>query len=91
MENPVKNKKFSTQNWDKRTDRNWKKIADFALYTIPLYNGVVLNMPLNDTVQKWVLVILNTTIVIFKGVSKFTKDAEDYGEVSDKEQDSSNT
>ena len=48
-------------------------------------------MPLNDTVQKWVLVILNTTIVIFKGVSKFTKDAEDYGEVSDKEQDSSNT
>lgn len=58
-------------------NKQWKKIADIALYAIPLYNGVVMGMPLDDTVKLWIITGLNTLVVGFKGISKFTSHEED--------------
>ena len=77
--------KFSVSHWGKKTDPNWKLIADLMLYSLPLFNGVILTMPVPDNMQKWALVVVNLAIVVFKAVSKFTKDTVDYAETSDKE------
>ena len=75
-------KKFSVQNWGKKTDRDWKLIADIMLYSLPLFSGVIITMPVPDNMQKWALVVVNLGVIVFKAVSRFTKDGEYYGEES---------
>lgn len=70
-------------NWNKRSDRDWKLIADIMLYALPLINGVIVTMPVEDTVHKWSLVVTNSAIVFAKTVSKFTTESEDNGEIPD--------
>jgi hypothetical protein len=65
---------FSTNNLNKPDHKLLKQIADIALYTLPLYVTVVLGMPISDNTQKWIIVGLNTTVVIFKAITKFTTD-----------------
>jgi hypothetical protein len=49
-----------------------KKVADYMLYTLPLLSPLVVTMPVSDNIQKWVLIAVNVTVVLFKGFSKFT-------------------
>lgn len=67
---------IKVENLGKPDNKKWKKIADIALYTLPLYDAVVLGMPIPDLYKSWIITVLNTTVVIFKGVSKFTSDEE---------------
>ena len=75
--------KFELQGYKKRTDRNWKLIADIMLYTLPLINGAIVTMPADENVQKWLLFCTNLLIVTFKAVSKFTVDEGESQELSD--------
>lgn len=70
--------KFSVSNWGKKTDPNWKLIADIMLYSLPLLNGIITTMPVSDNMQKWFLVGVNVAVVVFKAISKFTRDTVDY-------------
>ena len=74
--------KFSVSNWGKKTDPDWKLIADFMLYSLPLLSGVIITMPVSDMHQKWALVGVNLAVIVFKAISKFTVDTTDYGETS---------
>ena len=65
---------FKISNIKKKTHKKWKMIADIALYALPLLTGIVTQMPVSDSLQKWILVILNVSIVAFKALSKFTTD-----------------
>lgn len=75
-------KKFSVQNWEKKTDRNWNLIANTLVYTLPLYNSVILKMPIPDNVKTWVLIGLDTLVVIFKMISRLTLDSKYYEQTS---------
>jgi len=61
-------------NLKKPDNRKLKAIADWLLYCLPLMNGAIIAMPLTTTQISWVLFGLNTAIVVFKGISKFTTD-----------------
>lgn len=67
---------FSKNNLKKPDHKLLKQIADIALYTLPLYTTVILSMPIPDNTQKWLIVGINTAIVIFKAITKFTTNEE---------------
>lgn len=64
--------KINVSNLKKPDNKRWKQIADIALYSLPLLTTVIVTTPLSDTTQKWILTIINITIVGFKTLSKFT-------------------
>lgn len=76
---------FSIKNLNKKTDPNWKLIADIMLYSLPLVIGVVTTMPVSENVQKWAIVYINVIVIIFKAISKFTEDKTYYGKASNQE------
>ncbi|HPQ79464.1 MAG TPA: hypothetical protein PLG47_03370 [Candidatus Dojkabacteria bacterium] len=76
---------FSYKNFGKKTDPNWKFIADVMLYTLPFLLPIITTMPVSDTFQKWLIVGVNIVVIVFKAISKFTVDKEYYGEVPNKE------
>jgi len=62
--------KFS--NISKPSNKKWKSVADFFLYTLPLYLTAIIAAPLNEDVKLWLTFILTIIIVTLKGFSKFT-------------------
>jgi len=61
-------------NWNKPSNKKLKLIADIMLYSLPLMSGVVIQMPITDTQQKWVLVGINLCVIVFKAITKFTSE-----------------
>jgi hypothetical protein len=64
--------KLSINNLSKPDNQNLKQIAIIALYTLPLVTVAIASAPLPDSILKWLMVVLNLTIVGFKAFSKFT-------------------
>lgn len=65
---------LKVENLNKPSNKKWKLIADIMLYSLPLLNGIIITMPLEDVTQKWIMFGVNITIVAFKTVSKFTSE-----------------
>ena len=63
---------FSVKNFDKPSNKKWKIIADIWLYSLPLLQGAILTMPVNEKVQNWIIFGISILIVGFKALSKFT-------------------
>lgn len=62
-------------NLGKPSNKKWKSVADFFLYTLPLYLTAIIAAPLNENIKLWLTFILTILIVTLKGFTKFT--AED--------------
>jgi len=63
-------------NLKKLDNKQWKQVADVALYSLPLLITTTMSMPISDSHQKWVIYAISVTIVIFKAISKFTSNEE---------------
>lgn len=64
--------KFKIENLQKQSNKNWKKIADFFLYSLPLYLGAILALPVSEEVKLWLNFGVTMVIITLKTISKFT-------------------
>ena len=71
---------FKYENLQKPTNKKWKAIADFFLYSLPLYLSAIMALPVSEDLKLWLNFGLTMIIITIKGISKFT--AEDENEKS---------
>ena len=64
--------KLSLKNLNKPSNVQIKKLADFFLYTLPLYQVAILTLPMSDSAKMWIGFIISMLVVTLKGMSKFT-------------------
>ena len=65
---------LSVNNFNKPSNKKWKLIADIALYSLALFNPVIISAGFDDNLTKWLLFGVNTLVIVFKTISKFTSD-----------------
>lgn len=63
---------FSVNNISKPSHKKWKAVADFFLYSLPLYLGAIMTLPVDDTVKMWLNFGASIVIISLKGLSKLT-------------------
>jgi len=63
---------LSKDNLGRPSNKKWKLIADFFLYTLPLYSGAIMALPLTDTAKLWINFGATFLTVSLKGLTKFT-------------------
>lgn len=63
---------FKLENFNKPSNRKWKSIADFFLFTLPLYLGAILALPVSEDVKLWLNFGVTIVTITLKGLSKFT-------------------
>ncbi len=65
-------------NLDKPSNKKWKRIADYLLYTgLPALNVFfVAIQPVSPEFTLWAIASTNLLITLFKGMTKFTTDEE---------------
>lgn len=74
---------FSVKNFNKPSNKKLKAVADFFLYTLPLYMGAILAMPIPEEKKMWINAIITFVIVTIKGVTKFTSEETNIPENGD--------
>jgi hypothetical protein len=67
---------LSLDNFNKPSNRKWKAVADVILYTLPLYLGAVMALPISDTWKLWVNFGVTIVTITIKGISKLTLEEE---------------
>jgi hypothetical protein len=60
------------ENLKKPSNKKFKRIADYLLYTHPLISGALMAIPIEDSLKLWVIFGLNTIVILIKGATKFT-------------------
>ena len=67
---------LNINNFNKPSNKMWKLVADTALYSLALFNPVIISVGFDDNVTKWLLFGVNTLVIVFKTISKFTSNEE---------------
>jgi hypothetical protein len=65
---------LSVDNLNKPSSRKWKLIADFFLYTLPLYSGAIMALPISDNAKLWINFGATFLTISLKGLIKFTSE-----------------
>ena len=65
---------LSVDNLSKPSSKKWKAVADFFLYTLPLYLGAIMALPLSEEIKMWLNFAISIAVISLKGVSKFTSE-----------------
>jgi predicted phosphoadenosine phosphosulfate sulfurtransferase len=63
---------ISFSNINKPSNKKWKAVADFFLYTLPLYLTALIAAPVNENLKLWITFGITIVIVSLKGFTKFT-------------------
>ena len=66
--------KLHVDNLKKPSNKKFKLIADMILYTLPLYLGAIMSLPLSDNTKLWINFIVTIVTITIKTISKFTTD-----------------
>lgn len=65
--------KFKLENLKKPSNKKWKLVADYVIYTIlPGLITATALMPISESAQKWIIYGITILSVGFKALSKFT-------------------
>jgi hypothetical protein len=70
---------LSIDNLDKPSNKKWKKVADYFLYTLPLYSTAIAAVADNLWNAKVALIIttvINVVVISLKGLTKFTAEEQ---------------
>ena len=70
---------FKVSNLSKPTNKKWKKVADYFLYTLPLYSVAIAatsTLLWGATVALYITTSINVVVVTLKGLTKFTSEPE---------------
>lgn len=65
---------FKLNNLGRPSNKKWKAVADFFLYTLPLYLGAIMSLPISDEIKMWLNFGVTILTISFKGISKFTSE-----------------
>jgi hypothetical protein len=68
---------LSIDNLSKPSNKRWKTVADIILYTLPLYLGAIMALPISDAWKMWINFGVTIVTVTIKGVSKFTSEEDE--------------
>ena len=63
-------------NLSKPSNKRWKSVADFFLYTLPLYLGAIMAAPFNENIKLWLVFGITVITVTLKGFTKFTSETK---------------
>jgi hypothetical protein len=66
--------KLSIDNLQRPSNKKWKAIADFLLYSLPLYLVAIMSVPVDEKIKLWLNFGFTIIIVTLKGLSKFTSE-----------------
>jgi hypothetical protein len=77
---------LSIDNLKKHDNKKLKKVADYLLYTLPLYLGAILALPLPERLKLYINFGVTILIVTAKGLTKFSTDEEEFAKDKDGEQ-----
>ena len=64
--------KLKISNLNRPSNKRYKAVADFFLYTLPLYLIAMKALPFDEGLKSWIEFGLTMIIVTFKGLTKFT-------------------
>ena len=78
---------FALENFNKKSNKKWKTVADIILYTLPLYLGAIMALPISDSLKMWINFGVTIVTVTIKGISKFTVDEPEAQEGTEKLQE----
>lgn len=67
---------LSKDNLGKPSNKKWKAVADFFLYSLPLYLGAILALPLADETKMWLNFGVSIAVISLKGLTKFTAEEQ---------------
>jgi len=65
---------LSFDNLNRPSNKQWKRIADFFLYSMPLYLGAILALPLSEELKVWLNFGITIIIISLKGLTKLTSE-----------------
>ena len=77
--------KLSIKHFNKQSNKKLKRIADIFMYAIPLYNPIILALPLDPVIISWVIGVSNTIVASFKLFTKFTIEESIVANIEDSE------
>jgi predicted phosphoadenosine phosphosulfate sulfurtransferase len=63
---------ISIDNLKKPSHKKWKMVADFFLYTLPLYLGAIMALPIAEELKMWLNFGISMAVITLKGFTKFT-------------------
>ena len=80
---------LSFDNLRKKDNKKLKAIADFLLYTLPLYLGAIMSLPIPETVKLYLNFGITIIIITAKGATKFSseEDAQEQNRVANEKLD----
>jgi predicted phosphoadenosine phosphosulfate sulfurtransferase len=64
--------KFS--NINKPSNKKWKGVADFFLYSLPLYLITIQAAPFSENLKIWLPFAITMVTITLKGLTKFTSE-----------------
>ena len=68
---------FKASNLGRPSNKKFKKITDYLLYTLPVYSTAIAGLqPVSAEVTLWIVTILNIAVISIKGLTKFTAEPE---------------
>ena len=65
---------LALDNFNKPSNKKWKAVADFFLYTLPLYLSAIMALPISDEIKMWINFGITMLTVTLKSISKFTSE-----------------
>lgn len=63
-------------NLSKPSNKNWKSVADFFLYTLPLYLTAIMAIPVSENLKLWLSFAITIITITLKGFTKFTSETK---------------
>lgn len=67
---------LSLENLKKKDNKKLKAIADFLLYTMPLYLGAIMALPIPEEVKLYLNFAITIIVITVKGLTKFSSEAD---------------
>lgn len=62
--------KASWKNWTDPTPIKIKKIGDMCVYTLPMWQGLIMTSPFGDKTKLWLNFIIGGLLIIAKVITK---------------------
>lgn len=67
---------FHINNWKKSTPWKIKRIGDICVYSLPMWQALVVGSPFNDKTKLWLNFIIGALLIVAKVITKmFSEDA----------------
>jgi hypothetical protein len=63
-------------NFTKPSEPKFKRVADTLLYSLPLYLGAILALPIDETIKLWINFGVTMITITIKTLSKFTSNED---------------